>query len=153
VLPGGDRSQQSSSSDEQASSSGRDSSTCTEQQQQQGRLCEEGKEGTCTSSGRFAACAPDEPCPVCHEGLQPGTVVVELPCKHCFHEECLLPWFQEVRRGWGRGIRRGDVKGDMKGHRERHAGGHGERHMEGRGKGPARKCQDAKPKWQNTGSK
>lgn len=45
---------------------------------------------------RYAACAPNEPCSVCHDALAPGTEVLQLPCQHCFHEECVMPWLAEV---------------------------------------------------------
>ena len=83
---------------EEAASSSGGARTGPNLQQPQHPAEDGGKGGACISSGRYASCAPDEPCPVCHEGLQPMTEVVEMPCKHCFHEECLLPWFQEVRR-------------------------------------------------------
>lgn len=33
-----------------------------------------------------------ESCTVCLEGFRAGTVVKEMPCKHRFHSECILPW-------------------------------------------------------------
>ncbi|KAJ9513772.1 hypothetical protein QJQ45_015515, partial [Haematococcus lacustris] len=43
----------------------------------------------------YAACAPDEACTVCHEAMASGTEVVQLPCSHCFHEDCVMPWLGE----------------------------------------------------------
>ena len=48
------------------------------------------------SGGEAAACSAGDPCTVCHDDIGEGTIVVQLPCKHCFHEECILPWL-EVR--------------------------------------------------------
>lgn len=33
-----------------------------------------------------AFCVAGEPCTVCHEEFQAGCEVMQLPCKHCFHE-------------------------------------------------------------------
>jgi hypothetical protein len=41
-------------------------------------------------------CSAGEPCTVCHEEFTAGAEVLQLPCRHCFHETCLLPWLQEV---------------------------------------------------------
>lgn len=41
-----------------------------------------------------ASAAPGEVCTVCHDAFKPGDEVIELPCNHCFHEDCLLPWLQ-----------------------------------------------------------
>jgi hypothetical protein len=43
-----------------------------------------------------AFCSAGEPCTVCHEEFVAGGQVVALPCRHCFHEACLLPWLGEV---------------------------------------------------------
>ncbi|GAX83157.1 hypothetical protein CEUSTIGMA_g10583.t1 [Chlamydomonas eustigma] len=43
----------------------------------------------------WASCAAGEPCTVCHETFEGGHQVLELPCKHCFHEDCILPWLKE----------------------------------------------------------
>ena len=46
-----------------------------------------------------ASACEGEQCSVCHDEYRPGTVVVELPCGHCYHDDCVLPWLSEVRRG------------------------------------------------------
>jgi hypothetical protein len=40
---------------------------------------------------------------VCHEDFVAGCEVVQLPCRHCFHEHCLTPWLQQVRGAGGGG--------------------------------------------------
>ena len=45
---------------------------------------------------RYAACQPGEPCTVCHDHFSAGAMVIELPCQHCYHEECITPWLQQV---------------------------------------------------------
>lgn len=42
----------------------------------------------------LAACKPGEACTVCHDEFLPGLQVVQLPCKHCFHEACIRPWLE-----------------------------------------------------------
>lgn len=44
----------------------------------------------------YASCQPGELCTVCHDVFEPGTEVAELPCHHCFHEDCIMPWLQQV---------------------------------------------------------
>jgi len=44
---------------------------------------------------RFARCAPGDACPVCADGFVGGETVVEMPCLHCFHDGCLLPWLKD----------------------------------------------------------
>ena len=39
-------------------------------------------------------CKAGEPCTVCHDDFVAGITVVELPCLHCFHEDCILPWLE-----------------------------------------------------------
>uniref|UniRef100_A0A1D2ACM3 RING-type domain-containing protein n=1 Tax=Auxenochlorella protothecoides TaxID=3075 RepID=A0A1D2ACM3_AUXPR len=41
-----------------------------------------------------AAAAAGEPCSICHETYSPGDEVVELPCDHCFHPDCVMPWLE-----------------------------------------------------------
>ncbi len=31
-------------------------------------------------------------CVTCQEGLRYGEEIRELPCGHCFHDPCILPW-------------------------------------------------------------
>ena len=33
-------------------------------------------------------------CPVCLENFQKDTVIYKLPCKHIFHQKCLIPWLE-----------------------------------------------------------
>lgn len=44
-----------------------------------------------------AACRAGDPCTVCHDEFEGGAEVMQLPCKHCFHQDCLLPWLDTVR--------------------------------------------------------
>eukprot|EP00878_Enallax_costatus_P035234 GHUV01039245.1.p1 GENE.GHUV01039245.1~~GHUV01039245.1.p1 ORF type:complete len:308 (+),score=69.36 GHUV01039245.1:63-986(+) len=39
-----------------------------------------------------AFCTAGEPCTICHEEFQAGSEVVQLPCKHCFHEVGCVGW-------------------------------------------------------------
>lgn len=39
-----------------------------------------------------------EPCTVCHDTFQAEEQVLQLPCNHCFHEDCIMPWLKEVGR-------------------------------------------------------
>ena len=34
-------------------------------------------------------------CPVCKEDFIVGNKMMDLPCKHYFHEECLMPWLNQ----------------------------------------------------------
>ena len=47
-------------------------------------------------SDQPAACACGEPCSVCHDGMEEGLEVIELPCQHCYHEDCITAWLKEV---------------------------------------------------------
>lgn len=47
-----------------------------------------------TQQPHYAACTHGEPCSVCHDEL--SDTVVELPCKHCYHEDCIVSWLKEV---------------------------------------------------------
>ncbi|KAK9814583.1 hypothetical protein WJX72_008201 [[Myrmecia] bisecta] len=42
----------------------------------------------------FACCKAGEPCSVCHDEFAEGGEVVQLPCKHCYHEDCIIPWLK-----------------------------------------------------------
>lgn len=42
-------------------------------------------------------CVAGDPCSVCHDEFVSGCEVLQLPCRHCFHEHCLAPWLMEVR--------------------------------------------------------
>lgn len=33
-------------------------------------------------------------CVICQSNLESGETVVNMPCKHKFHKECLTPWFK-----------------------------------------------------------
>ncbi|KAL4439039.1 hypothetical protein ABPG77_006976 [Micractinium sp. CCAP 211/92] len=35
-----------------------------------------------------------EPCSVCHDEFREGEEVLELPCSHNYHKDCLLPWLE-----------------------------------------------------------
>ena len=35
-------------------------------------------------------------CPICLKDMEQDDIVNELPCKHKFHKECILPWLQKV---------------------------------------------------------
>jgi hypothetical protein len=35
----------------------------------------------------------DETCPICMELFLEGSIIRELPCKHIFHDNCVLQWF------------------------------------------------------------
>lgn len=47
------------------------------------------------SATAYASCHVGEACTVCHEEWKPEEEVVELPCQHCYHETCIMPWLQE----------------------------------------------------------
>jgi len=49
-----------------------------------------------TPNDQPAACACGEPCSVCHDGMEEGLEVVELPCHHCYHEDCITAWLKDV---------------------------------------------------------
>lgn len=37
-------------------------------------------------------------CPICLEVMEQGDIVKELPCKHCYHTECLQLWLSMGRK-------------------------------------------------------
>ena len=39
-----------------------------------------------------ASAVAGEACTVCHDAFEGGAEVLELPCGHCFHDECISPW-------------------------------------------------------------
>mmetsp|Transcript_1055 Transcript_1055/g.3222 ORF Transcript_1055/g.3222 Transcript_1055/m.3222 type:complete len:862 (-) Transcript_1055:479-3064(-) len=47
-----------------------------------------------TSPQRFASCQPGDTCSVCRDEFKEGQEVVQLPCKHCFDEGCIMPWLE-----------------------------------------------------------
>ena len=49
-----------------------------------------------TPSDLPAACACGEPCSVCHDNMEEHSEVVELPCQHCYHEDCITSWLKDV---------------------------------------------------------
>ena len=44
-----------------------------------------------TISGKF-----DPKCPVCLALFDDDDVIIEMPCEHSFHGDCLLPWLQKT---------------------------------------------------------
>lgn len=43
-----------------------------------------------------ASCGSGEPCSVCHDSMEENAEVVELPCQHCYHEDCITAWLKDV---------------------------------------------------------
>jgi E3 ubiquitin-protein ligase RNF115/126 len=43
----------------------------------------------------FKANKIDQSCPVCKDDFCLKETAIHLPCKHCFHEDCIKPWLQE----------------------------------------------------------
>lgn len=75
----------------------------TEQQGPHSQLDQQGsaeqEQPQAAASSMLVFCCAGEPCTVCHEDFEIGTEVVQLPCRHCFHEVCLLPWLRTVSLG------------------------------------------------------
>lgn len=55
--------------------------------------CDDDKEAPDGVPDKAAARVGDT-CTVCHDDYEEGTTVVELPCTHCFHEGCIMPWLE-----------------------------------------------------------
>ena len=49
-----------------------------------------------SAQAQHAACKAGDSCTVCRDEYQAGGEVVQLPCRHCFHEECIMPWLEQV---------------------------------------------------------
>ena len=45
-------------------------------------------------AGTLAAVSAGQQCAVCHDDFVAEAEVVQLPCRHCFHEHCILPWLE-----------------------------------------------------------
>ena len=45
-------------------------------------------------AGTLAAVSAGQQCAVCHDDFVADAEVVQLPCRHCFHEHCILPWLE-----------------------------------------------------------
>ena len=76
-------------SESESGSSGKACSSNSSEQQQQGGS------GSSTAGGGGKLSVPEEwgaECSVCREAWQGGDEVQQMPCRHCFHVECLAPW-------------------------------------------------------------
>ena len=50
------------------------------------------------SDGVAPAAKAGEACTICHDDFVDGTEVTQLPgCGHCFHDDCITPWLDQVR--------------------------------------------------------
>ena len=36
------------------------------------------------------------PCAICKDEFEKDEEVIDLPCKHHYHESCIVPWLKEV---------------------------------------------------------
>jgi Ring finger domain len=82
-----------------ASESDRNDTQQGAQQQQQDQQQQVGQQPV-----QHAACKAGDACTVCHEECEAGTIVVQLPCSHCFHEDCIMPWLEQVREQLSCGV-------------------------------------------------
>lgn len=39
----------------------------------------------------------DQQCPVCLKTFVDTDIAVQMPCKHCFHKHCIMPWLEKVK--------------------------------------------------------
>ena len=37
----------------------------------------------------------EESCPICQEGIEMGNDVIELRCRHAYHEDCIIYWLKD----------------------------------------------------------
>lgn len=61
-----------------------------------GKDIEEEEEEGGQQQQQHASCSSGDPCSVCQDEFQEGAEVVELPCSHCYHEGCIMPWLETV---------------------------------------------------------
>eukprot|EP00050_Salpingoeca_kvevrii_P002342 m.191114 g.191114 ORF g.191114 m.191114 type:complete len:277 (+) comp10591_c2_seq4:2653-3483(+) len=47
---------------------------------------------------RLAVNSDADTCCICLEEYTPGALLVDLPCKHAFHKDCIAPWLLNRRR-------------------------------------------------------
>lgn len=45
---------------------------------------------------KFYILEKKEKCPVCLKEFENGNCAKLMPCKHCFHKECIEPWLEKV---------------------------------------------------------
>lgn len=46
------------------------------------------------SSARKKSMVTDDTCAICQHCFADDEKVYVLPCKHCFHDKCVAPWFK-----------------------------------------------------------